>query len=252
MASRSFGSERPHKSHLVTGKGGVAGEVDDLRSDIEDGFTSLEGELAQGAVAVAQLVFAGQPSATDTLDIGADTYEFDGVGANINVPIAGSAELTLDNLVLAINGTTPAGESTENLLADKLGTTICRIRTATAPGGTVVGADPSIVLDASAMTNGSFDCGDVNMNTLGGVAAPSTAGYAVSILTITTAMITATTARVSFPFPVVAFTISAVDSGDIPHATWTADTVKIDNGDVLFGLGTDLANGDVVTVVGYA
>ena len=44
MASKSFGLQAARLSHLVTGKGGVAGEVDDLRGDVEAGFTKLEGE----------------------------------------------------------------------------------------------------------------------------------------------------------------------------------------------------------------
>jgi hypothetical protein len=40
--SRAFGSQRGHKTHLTLGKGGVAGEVEDLRSDVEEGFQNLE------------------------------------------------------------------------------------------------------------------------------------------------------------------------------------------------------------------
>jgi len=44
--SRSFSDERPQVEHLVKRrKGGVAGEVKDLRLDIEDAFCRLEGEL---------------------------------------------------------------------------------------------------------------------------------------------------------------------------------------------------------------
>lgn len=44
--SRSFGNERPKKRHLVQKeKGGVAGEVGDLRRDVEQGVGSLEEEL---------------------------------------------------------------------------------------------------------------------------------------------------------------------------------------------------------------
>lgn len=44
MASKSFGLQAAKKPHLVAGKGGVAGEVDDLRGDVEAGFTKLESE----------------------------------------------------------------------------------------------------------------------------------------------------------------------------------------------------------------
>lgn len=42
MESRAFGSQRARKEHLTKGKGGVAGEVDDLRSDVEEGFQNFE------------------------------------------------------------------------------------------------------------------------------------------------------------------------------------------------------------------
>jgi len=203
-----------------------------------------------GSPAVAQLIFAGQPSDDDDLVIGADTYTFQSAGtsSNIDVTIGGTAEATIDNLVLAINGTTPEGESTENLIAEKIGTTICCIRSADAPGGTAIGADPDIAIDASGATNVSADVGDVNMNTLAGKAAVQRQ-FATAQLTITTAMITATTVRVAFPFTPTMFHVTALSSG-VP-VTFTADAFAIDGDDIEITLGTDLANGDVVTVTAY-
>jgi hypothetical protein len=225
-----------------------------------------------GSVAVAQAIFAGQPSDADTLVIGADTYEFcTDAGdvaddAYIGVVIGASAEATLDNLVLAINATyagnahptlfktdstTPAlANGTEYLLADKIGTTYCRIRSAVVAGGAVLSADPSIALDASGATNVSFDCSDVNMNTLGGKAASTARNSAVTQITITTAMITSTEIRISFPFTVAGFIMNARDASGLPVPI-TADTYLIDNGDVLLGLGTDLGDTDVVTVLAW-
>lgn len=40
--SKSFGSEKARLPHLVRGAGGLAGEVSDLRGDVEDGFQALE------------------------------------------------------------------------------------------------------------------------------------------------------------------------------------------------------------------
>lgn len=40
--SRAFGSQRAYKKHLTLGKGGLAGEITDLRSDVEEGFQNLE------------------------------------------------------------------------------------------------------------------------------------------------------------------------------------------------------------------
>lgn len=40
--SRAFGSQRGRKIHLTLGKGGLAGEIADLRNDVEEGFQNLE------------------------------------------------------------------------------------------------------------------------------------------------------------------------------------------------------------------
>lgn len=42
MASKTFGTQAAKKPHLVQGKGGVAGEVDDLRNDVEAAFVAFE------------------------------------------------------------------------------------------------------------------------------------------------------------------------------------------------------------------
>lgn len=41
--SRAFGSKRAAKEHLLRGGGGLAGEIADLRNDVEEGFQNLEG-----------------------------------------------------------------------------------------------------------------------------------------------------------------------------------------------------------------
>ena len=40
--SRAFGSQRAYKQHLTLGKGGLAGEITDLRNDVEEGFQNFE------------------------------------------------------------------------------------------------------------------------------------------------------------------------------------------------------------------
>lgn len=246
MASRSFGSERPQKAHLVRGKGGVAGEVTDLRNDVDDAFEALEDEIQSGSPASTTLLQGGQPSANDTLDVGADTYEFDGTGtANINVTIGGTAEATLDNLLAAA-----VANGTENLLWDKLDATHLRLRNADAPQGNLLAGEQDIAIDASGATNWSCEAGDVNMNTLGGAAA-GTAEMASTTLTITTAMITATTARVSFTFTPRVVQFSAYTSAGVVKA-FTADAVNIVGDDVVLTLGTDLANTDVVHITAFA
>lgn len=249
MASRSFGTQAAKKPHLVQGKGGVAGEVDDLRGDVEVAFTAMEAEVGPGVAASVVAIQAGQPSDTDTFVVGADTYQFlttpAGATSDIEVEIGASAELTLDNLLAAA-----VASGTENLFWEKLAATQLQLTNADAPQGTITGGSPDIALDASGATNWSFNVGDVNMNTLGGKAAGS-ASVAMAQVTITTAMITATVLRLSFPFTPSGFTFSAVTAAGVPVA-WTADTLAIDGNDVVVGLGTDLANTDVLTVTAYA
>ena len=43
--SRSFGSQKPQKAHLLRGSGGISAEVSDLRKDIEVAFLALEAEI---------------------------------------------------------------------------------------------------------------------------------------------------------------------------------------------------------------
>lgn len=48
--SKSFGSERALKAHLVQASGGLAAEINDLRNDVEEGFQNNEGQLTFPAV----------------------------------------------------------------------------------------------------------------------------------------------------------------------------------------------------------
>ena len=224
-----------------------------------------------GSAAVVQAIQSGVPTTLDPLVIGADTYQFVTAAGDVDndtyIAVAiGTAEETLDNLILAINatylnnehptlfkigGVLPAlANGTEYLVADKIGTTFCRIRSAVKAGGAVMAANPSIVLDASGATNYVFDCGDVNMNTLAGKVATTARQTSMVSLTITTAMITATEVRVSFPFTATGFIAKGLKAAGTEVAL-AADTLLVDNGDVLIGLGTNLADTDIVTVLAW-
>lgn len=199
-----------------------------------------------GVAAVVQLVQGGQPTTLDTLTVGADTYEVDGVGANINFALAGTAALTLDALLAAA-----VASGTENLFWDKLNATTLRLRAADGPQGNIIGSDPSIVLDASSMTNYTFDAGNVNMNTLAGKAAGQS--LSATTLTITAAMVAAGSVRISAPFTPTGFQVTAVDATGAPILALT-DTLVLAGDDLLItlngGVG-DLAATDVVHVVLY-
>lgn len=225
-----------------------ASDVDHLAAHLSGIDTEMLGMAqSQGASASAVIIQAGQPVAAETITIGADVYEADGAGANINFVIAGGAEATMDNLLAAA-----VANGTENLFWDKLSATTLRIRAADAPQGTIIGADPNILL-ANTLTNYTFNVGAVNLNTLAGKAAAQQV-MAATTLTITAAMITATLARVSFPFTPTSLQVTVFDSTGALKMACT-DTFVITGDDVvitLAGGGGDLANTDVVHIVAYA
>jgi len=195
-----------------------------------------------GVIASFRLVQSGQPTATDTLSIGADVYEADGAGANINFVIAGTAEATMDNLLAAIQAS-----GTEDVVASKVNATTLLVQSADAPNGSAVAASPDIAI-VNGLTNYASSIGDANMNTLAGRAAGAVQMSVVS-LTITAAMVTAAEARVTLPFTPVAFNPVVLNtSGDIKAAG--ADSFTISGDDIVIALGgADIVATDVVRMI---
>lgn len=231
--------------HRATGRA-VAGLLDDA--------------VDNGSLASASLVLSAQPTTTDTIGIGGDTYEFVAAAgnvandANIAVEIGASAAATRANLIAAINATdadnqhatinnvadtAPAlANGTEDVVADEVGTDV-RVRTADAPGGNVLGASPSLVL-AEVITAAAdiWKEGNVNMNTLGG-AAPASRAHAIAEVTVTAAMVT-NGKQVSFPFTPTRFRVQVTDSFGVVRGNGS-DSFAIANDGVLvtFGGGAD-------------
>lgn len=201
-----------------------------------------------GVAASVYLIQGGQPIANDTLVVGADTYEADGAGANINFVIAGGAEATMDNLLAAA-----VASGTENLDWEKVNATTLVIRSADAPQGTVTAADPSIALNASAITNYAFNSGDVNMNTLAGKAVAQQTMVSTT-LTITAAMISAGFALISLPFTPTNF-IAQVFAAGVYRLTQN-DTFAITGDDIIVTLNgggaPDIQANDVLHIVAFA
>lgn len=174
-----------------------------------------------GVTPVAVIAMATEPTATDTLTIGGDVYEFVATAgavaddANIAVELEGAVADTRDNLVDAINAvnatnlhanitniatTAPAlANGTERILATEIGATVA-IQYADGPGGAVNVGDPSILL-GEALTDASdiWDVGDVNLNTLGGKDKTAREQISTSFV-VTAAMITAGVIRVDLPW----------------------------------------------------
>lgn len=235
----------------------------------------IEAFVGQGGVPSARLNFATNPTHQDTIDIGADTYEFLLVAtsiavaddANVAVEIGGSAAATLANLVAAINGT--ATNPHPNLvladgstLAIAIGTetivavdggTEALIAYADAVGGNPKAGAPDILL-AEALTDAAdiWDVGNVNLNTLG---SEKQAGQVATVdLTITAAMITKAGTLLQFPFNVGNFRAQVLTAAGLikpPAAnayTVSGDTITV----TLPGGGGDIVAGDVLQLSVYS
>jgi len=89
MASKSFGSQSAAKPHLVRGSGGLAGEVADLRSDVEAGFANNENRLAFPTI---NRVDAKSVSIAGTnIDFVLTGTDFGTVSGDVSATLGGSA-----------------------------------------------------------------------------------------------------------------------------------------------------------------
>ena len=194
-----------------------------------------------GSVACAQIIQAGQPVAAETLTVGADVYEADGAGANINFVIAGNAADTLANLLAAA-----VANGTEPLFWDSPAATVLRLRSASGPQGAILAVVPNIAL-TEAMTNYIFDCANVNMTTLGGRVETS-ARDECQVQTVNAGHAASGSMRFAFPFAVTRFIATAFTAGGVRVVIGT-DTYLIENGDVEVVLaGGGLVATDVITI----
>lgn len=238
---------------------GTAGNVGDVCVDTTNDrtFVNVSGAATgwrpsddedQGAVACLLIEQAGVPVAGQLLTIGADVYEADGAGANINFVI-GAAEATMDNLLAAA-----VAHGTEDLFWDKLDATHLRLRSADGPQGTVIAADPNLAVSTN-LANYTLSTGTPgNLNTQGGRAA-GLSRRSVSVVTVTAAHVAQAEIRFCFPF-----NVARIGSIQILTATGAltmagADTFTIANNDVLCTLaggGGDIAATDIVTVEAWS
>lgn len=213
----------------------------------------LYNSLLRGAIPVHVFNLATNPTATDTMTIGDDTYEWVAAAGdvaddgNIGVVLAGTVAASRTNLVAAINGTatatglfqtdstTPAlYKGTENVVAVVVGNTV-EVRTANTPGGTAAPTGESITV-AETMTAAAdlWVYGNVNFNTLAG---PAGGGcLAAGQVTVTAAMITAGTVQVDFPFTPTWFQVEVWTASDVQRPGGS-DTYEISGNGILITLG---------------
>jgi hypothetical protein len=197
-----------------------------------------------GHVAQACLYMATQPTATNTVTIGADVYEFDGAGANINVPLGVDAAATRAAFIVAINN-----QGTELVVADAPTTpaTSVRIRPADRTGGTAqIGAGTDI-----AVSETLADASDVwNVANLNESGAPAYKKVARGTIVITAESL-ASLFTLELPFTPVVFQWTAFDTNGLPIAGKGQCVI---NGDYLefdFDATSTLAATDVVVWEAY-
>jgi hypothetical protein len=120
--------------------------------------------MDSGQVPCATLLMATNPTATNTVTIGSDVYEFDGAGSNINVAIEASVALTRAALVAAINS-----QGTENVVAED-GSPIADALTifeAAGPGGSKLAIAGSDVALAETLADAADVWTQANLNVTG-------------------------------------------------------------------------------------
>lgn len=135
-----------------------------LLDAIVDKVNAMDTEQDQGHYGSAEIKIATKPTATDTVTIGADVYEFGGAGANINVTIGADAASARANLIVAINTL-----GTEKVFADNPTTpaTSVRIQQADRVGGTPEKGVPDSLVLASSLTAGTDGWNAANLNERG-------------------------------------------------------------------------------------
>lgn len=238
-------------------------------SGIEDGFETLgpvavkrDGSragvgMSRGIVPAARLVMSAQPTANDTIGIGATTFIFVAAlgapTANVQVLIGGTAAATQASLVKAINGTSAPAEWTEAttpfaglVVADAVSTSV-RIRYATARGGTAVAGSSGSIALAEAITAAADVWNAANLN----VAGKTEFGQAMVTyrLTLTALMLTAAGYAVELPFTPTQLVWSVLDSTGAPKSgTAITDTLTISGNAILFAQAgaTHAVAGDVI------
>lgn len=210
------------------------------------GYTPAK-TILDGVVPHARLAFPNQPSNSDTLGIGADTYEFSSDGTvttgRRKVDIGVDAATTLASLVTSINTATAA------VKASVVGTFLL-IQGASAAGGTPTPGAPSIALTESITDAANvWESGVSNLNQSAGEAA----GYkrrATAKVTVSSGLAAASTALLAqFDFTPTDFFIQIRDTNGAMKNTVSDRFTISGNGILITQNGaTHLAATDTVTI----
>lgn len=103
MANPYFSGERPDRPHLVRGKGGVAGEVDDLRGDVDNGFDAVKADIDSISVGYLRTLHVGKHG-VDTNDGKTPNSSFLTVGAAVIAATALTPEEDNPVIIVIVDG----------------------------------------------------------------------------------------------------------------------------------------------------
>lgn len=189
-----------------------------------------------GYAAQAQLYLGTLPTAADTVTIGADVYEFNGAGVNINVPIT-PLDLPATRLAL-VNAINTSG--TEHVLAtDDAINNLVNLCYAASPGTSPVFGPAASIALSSSLISGTDNWNQANINATGGIANHNF--YADGWLTVTAENLLFPV-RIGVPFTPSAVNMITTLSGTTATITSVVREIILD----LAAGATPLTVGDVV------
>lgn len=191
---------------------------------------ALQDEVDTGVIGQARLICSTLIVANDTITIGADVYEADGVGANINFAIVGGDPgLTMANLIVAINTS-----GTENVFAsvDSVVATIMVIENADAPGGTPTVGTANIAL-AEAITPAGDIWDQANLNATGSA---RFSDRAEGTLVVDATNVAAAPLKIELSFTPTELEWAAFTAAGVPEPTTATGVITA--GQLVFTLGT--------------
>lgn len=109
MKSKSFGHHQPAVPHLVTGSGGMSGEVKDLRNDVNEAFVAVEsaGKGGTGVIAVDEFSTPAAAAAAGLAAAAATSEHPSAVSTFLAAGVAALADAPR-RIVFTTGGVTPA------------------------------------------------------------------------------------------------------------------------------------------------
>lgn len=239
-------------------------------------------DLSAGALAYNAIAIAVNPTAADTITIGADVYEFVAAGGDVaadtNIGVVRGADVatTMASLVAGINATYTGADATglfqtdstaaalkngtENVVAFYAGG-VLNLQAADAPGGTVVvGTLPSVACSDALTEVTAWTFANLNLST-GGAARPDQVARVVFAVTAPQISAGSVVVRVPVQSATMKVFFSAVTAAGLEkHAHTDTATVAAVTGSAtlsdvtltLVGGGTDIVATDIVFIEVWA